>query len=101
MRGHPKVPPRLYARSATVWRPKRFRPFETRLAARWDLCTPISVHSLHRRPELSSPIRREGSEMSAVRAVTAARFLRKTTLRETETNTNFRMLDDDVAEAIS
>src|SRR5215210_2195066 len=39
--------------------------------------------------------------MSAVRAVTAAKFLRKTTLRETEVNTNFRMLDDDVAEAIT
>jgi hypothetical protein len=39
--------------------------------------------------------------MSAVRAVTAAKFLRKTTLRETEGNTNFRMLDDDVAEAIT
>jgi hypothetical protein len=34
-------------------------------------------------------------------AVTAAKFLRKTTLRETEVNTNFRMLDDDVAEAIT
>jgi hypothetical protein len=39
--------------------------------------------------------------MSAVRAVTAAKFLRKTTLRDTEANTNFRMLDDDVAEAIT
>src|SRR5215210_6872212 len=39
--------------------------------------------------------------MSAVHAVTAAKFLRKTTLRETESNTNFKMLDDDVAEAIT
>ncbi len=39
--------------------------------------------------------------MSAVLAVTAAKFLRKTTLRETEVNRNFRMLDDDVAEAIT
>ena len=39
--------------------------------------------------------------MSAARAVTAAKFLRKTTLRETEANTNFKMLDDDVAEAIT
>ena len=39
--------------------------------------------------------------MSAVLAVTAAKFLRKTTLRETEVNKNFRMLDDDVAEAIT
>jgi hypothetical protein len=39
--------------------------------------------------------------MSAVRAVTAAKFLRKTTLRDTEANTNFRMLDDDIAEAIT
>lgn len=39
--------------------------------------------------------------MSAVQAVTAAKFLRKTTLRDTEANTNFRMLDDDVAEAIT
>lgn len=39
--------------------------------------------------------------MSAVPAVTAAKFLRKTTLRDTEVNTNFRMLDDDVAEAIT
>jgi len=39
--------------------------------------------------------------MSAVQAVTTARFLRKTTLRDTEANTNFRMLDDDVAEAIT
>ena len=65
------------------------------------MCTPISVHSLHRRPVLSSPIPRKGIEMSAVRAVTAARFLRKTALRDTEANTNFRMLDDDVAEAIT
>jgi hypothetical protein len=39
--------------------------------------------------------------MSAVLAVTAAKFLRKTTLRDTEVNKNFRMLDDDVAEAIT
>ena len=39
--------------------------------------------------------------MSAVLAATAAKFLRKTTLRDTEANTNFRMLDDDVAEAIT
>ncbi|MET0626405.1 MAG: hypothetical protein ABW250_25955 [Pyrinomonadaceae bacterium] len=39
--------------------------------------------------------------MSAVLAVTAAKFLRRTTLRETEVNTKFRMLDDDVAEAIT
>ena len=39
--------------------------------------------------------------MSAAQAVTAARFLRKTTLRDTEANTNFRMLDDDIAEAIT
>ena len=101
MRGHSKVPPRLYARSATVWRPKRFRLFETRLAARWDLCTPISVHSLHRPPKLSSPISRKGIEMSAAQAITDAKFLRKTTLRDTEANTNFKMLDDDIAEAIT
>jgi hypothetical protein len=39
--------------------------------------------------------------MSAAQAVTAARFLRRTALRDTEANTNFRMLDDDVAEAIT
>ena len=39
--------------------------------------------------------------MSAAQAVTAAKFLRKTVLRETESNTNFRMLDDDIAEAIT
>ena len=39
--------------------------------------------------------------MLAVQAVPAAKFLRKTTLRDTEANTNFRMLDDDVAEAIT
>jgi len=39
--------------------------------------------------------------MSAVRAITTAKFLRKTTLRDTEANANFRMLDDDVAEAIT
>lgn len=65
------------------------------------MCTPISVHSLHRPPKLSSPIPRKGIEMSAVPAVTAAKFLRRTTLRDTEANTNFRMLDDDVAEAVT
>jgi hypothetical protein len=65
------------------------------------LCTPISVHSLHRPSELSSPISRKGIEMSAAQAITDAKFLRKTTLRDTEANTNFRMLDDDIAEAIT
>src|SRR5215207_2671137 len=73
----------------------------TRLSARRDLCTPISVHSLHRASELSSPIRREVSRMTAAHAATSPRFLRKTTLRGTEANTNFKMLDDDVAEAIT
>ena len=39
--------------------------------------------------------------MTAVHAATSPRFLRKTTLRGTEANTNFKMLDDDVAEAIT
>ena len=39
--------------------------------------------------------------MSALQALTATKFLRRTTLRDTEANTNFRMLDDDVAEAIT
>jgi cell division inhibitor SulA len=39
--------------------------------------------------------------MTAAHAVTSPKFLRKTTLRGTETNTNFKMLDDDVAEAIT
>jgi hypothetical protein len=65
------------------------------------LCTPISVHSLHRASELSSPIFREESKMTAAHAATSPKFLRKTTLRGTEANTNFKMLDDDVAEAIT
>ena len=65
------------------------------------MCTPISVHSLHRASELSSPIRREESKMTAAHAATSPKFLRKTTLRGTEANTNFKMLDDDVAEAIT
>ena len=39
--------------------------------------------------------------MTAAHAAASPRFLRKTTLRGTEANTNFRMLDDDVAEAIT
>lgn len=39
--------------------------------------------------------------MTAAHAATAPKFLRKTTLRGTEANTNFKMLDDDVAEAIT
>jgi hypothetical protein len=39
--------------------------------------------------------------MTAAHAATSPRFLRKTTLRGTEANTNFKMLDDDVAEAIT
>jgi hypothetical protein len=39
--------------------------------------------------------------MTAVHAVTSPKFLRQTTLRGTEANTNFKMLDDDVAEAIT
>ena len=39
--------------------------------------------------------------MTAAHAVTSPKFLRKTTLRGTEANTNFKMLDDDVAEAIT
>src|SRR3712207_3932827 len=39
--------------------------------------------------------------MTAAHAATSPKFLRKTTLRETEANTNFKMLDDDVAEAIT
>lgn len=65
------------------------------------MCTPISVHSLHRASELSSPIRREVSKMTAAHAVSSPKFLRQTTLRGTEANTNFKMLDDDVAEAIT
>jgi hypothetical protein len=39
--------------------------------------------------------------MTAAHAATSPKFLRKTTLRGTEANTNFKMLDDDVAEAIT
>jgi len=39
--------------------------------------------------------------MTAAHAVTSPKFLRQTTLRGTETNTNFKMLDDDVAETIT
>ena len=39
--------------------------------------------------------------MTAAHAATSPRFLRKTTLGRTEANTNFKMLDDDVAEAIT
>ena len=39
--------------------------------------------------------------MSAVQAFQAPRFLRRTTLRETEANTNFKMLDNDIGEAIT
>ena len=39
--------------------------------------------------------------MKAAHAATSPKFLRKTTLRGTEANTNFKMLDDDVAEAIT
>ncbi|MBV9927184.1 MAG: hypothetical protein JOZ96_19360 [Acidobacteria bacterium] len=39
--------------------------------------------------------------MTAAQAATSPRFLRKTTLRGTEANTNFKMLDDDVAEAVT
>jgi hypothetical protein len=39
--------------------------------------------------------------MTAAHGVTSRKFLRKTTLRGTEANTNFKMLDDDVAEAIT
>jgi hypothetical protein len=39
--------------------------------------------------------------MPAVQALAAPKFLRKTTLRETESNTNFKMLDNDVAEAVT
>lgn len=39
--------------------------------------------------------------MTAAHAVTSPKFLRQTTLRGTETNTNFKMLDDDIAEAIT
>lgn len=65
------------------------------------MCTPISVHSLHRSSELSSLILRKGSKMSATSAVATTKFLRKTTLRETEFNKNFKMLDDDIAETIT
>jgi DNA-binding transcriptional regulator YhcF (GntR family) len=39
--------------------------------------------------------------MTAAHAATSQKFLRKTTLRGTEANTNFKMLDDDIAEAIT
>jgi len=39
--------------------------------------------------------------MTSAHAATSPKFLRKTTLRGTEANTNFKMLDDDVAEAIT
>jgi hypothetical protein len=39
--------------------------------------------------------------MTTAHAVTSPKFLRQTTLRGTEANTNFKMLDDDVAEAIT
>jgi hypothetical protein len=39
--------------------------------------------------------------MTAAHAVTSPKFLRQTTLRGMEANTNFKMLDDDVAEAIT
>ena len=39
--------------------------------------------------------------MTAAYTAQSQRFLRKTTLRGTEGNTNFKMLDDDVAEAIT
>jgi hypothetical protein len=39
--------------------------------------------------------------MTAAHAAASPKFLRKTTLRGTEANTNFKMLDDDVAEAIT
>jgi len=39
--------------------------------------------------------------MTAAHAAASPKFLRQTTLRGTEANTNFRMLDDDVAEAIT
>lgn len=39
--------------------------------------------------------------MTAVHAAVFPKFLRKTTLRPTEANINFKMLDDDVADAIT
>lgn len=39
--------------------------------------------------------------MTAAHAAASPKFLRKTTLRGTEANKNFKMLDDDVAEAIT
>lgn len=39
--------------------------------------------------------------MTAAHAATSPKFLRKTMLRGTEANTNFKMLDDDIAEAIT
>jgi len=39
--------------------------------------------------------------MSAVHALQTPKFLRKTALRNTEANTNFKMLDNDIGEAIT
>jgi hypothetical protein len=39
--------------------------------------------------------------MTAAHVAASPKFLRKTTLRGTEANTNFKMLDDDIAEAIT
>jgi hypothetical protein len=39
--------------------------------------------------------------MKAAHAAASPKFLRQTTLRGTEANTNFKMLDDDVAEAVT
>jgi hypothetical protein len=39
--------------------------------------------------------------MSTVQAIPTAKFLRRTTLRDTEANTNFRMLDNDIGEALT
>ncbi|MDT7781298.1 MAG: hypothetical protein QOC99_3810 [Acidobacteriota bacterium] len=39
--------------------------------------------------------------MSALQAIETAKFIRKTTLRDTESNTNFRMLDNDIGEALT
>jgi hypothetical protein len=39
--------------------------------------------------------------MTAAHAAESPKFLRKTTLRGAEANTNFKMLDDDVAEAVT
>lgn len=39
--------------------------------------------------------------MSAVQAIPTPKFLRKTTLRDTEANTQFKMIDNDIGEAIT